>query len=347
MNSLIKNIASSIRGKLALSILLLFILIAILAPFIASDPSVILEGATAYKAPGYVNPQSGKTSFFGTDQIGRDVWSGIIYGTRWALIVGFLATLISSFIGIVIGVMAGYFGDKGMKVNIFLFCLLVLSAALSLFYIYFANWSFGLKAILSFIAMFLQVYLYLFVLAKSSRVNSIVGSKAFNIPMDFLMLRLIEIWRAVPGLFILLALLAAVKHPSLWTLILILGVLRWTVIARLVRAELLLVREQNYIKSAKALGFSDLYIIVKHAMPNVLSPLFVVFAFSVSGAIVLEATISFLGIGVSADTVTWGSLMSAARDNYRAWWLAVFPGLCIFLLLISLNIIGDSLARSD
>lgn len=347
MISLFKDIASSARGRFALAILLVFIGMAIAAPFIAQDPSVMLEGTKAYQAPGFVSPETGRMFVFGTDQIARDVWSGIIYGSRWALLVGFLATLISAIIGLSIGLLAGYYGDKGIKMNIWLFIIMLLCIGLTTFYIHYSNWAFAYKVIIMLLFVMGQFYLFMKILSNSKIFQGIFDKMTIHIPMDFLMQRLIEIWRAVPALFILLALLAAIKQPTLWTLIIVLGLLRWTGIARLVRAELLHVREQNYIKSAKSLGFSDWHIILKHALPNALTPLFVVFAFSISGAIVLEATISFLGIGLSADTVTWGSMMSAARQNYRAWWLAVFPGVCIFLLLISLNIIGDQLSAKS
>lgn len=345
MNQLIKQIVGTGKGKAAIFILFVFGSVALFAPFIASNPASIQEGAVAYQAPGFKSSVTDDTFLLGTDQIGRDVWAGIVYGTRWALLVGFLATLISSFIGVSIGLLGGYFGDERMKVNGWLLLLAIFTLIILTFYIYYFNWPAGLKAMVWFGSFCAVVFLFLIYLPKRTKVQSVLGRPSIKLPLDFLLQRLIEIWRAVPGLFILLALLAAVKHPSLWTLIVILGLLRWTGIARLVRAELLHIREQNYIKSAQSLGFSDWHIVGKHVLPNALIPLFVVFAFSISGAIIMEATISFLGIGMSSDTVTWGSLMSAARQNYRAWWLAVFPGLCIFFLLMSLNIIGDELSK--
>lgn len=344
MIHIITDIARTKRGIAALLILVMFLCVALFAPFIASDPALVQEGALAYKAPGFKSLISGHAYLLGTDQIGRDVWAGIVYGTRWALLVGFLATLLSGLIGICFGLLGGYYGDDRIRVNVWVFTAMLIIWLVCAFYIFYSNMTLGLKFTLCLASLFVCQYCMVHISKRLGKRLMRDGS-TFYLPFDFLVQRLIEIWRAVPGLFILLALLAAVKYPSLWTLIFILGILRWTGIARIVRAELLHIREQNYIKSAQSLGFSDYHILLKHVLPNVMVPLFVVFAFSVSGAIIMEATISFLGIGMSSDTVTWGSLMSAARQNYRAWWLAVFPGLCIFLLLLSLNIIGDELSN--
>jgi len=340
MRSIFKNITSDFGGKMACVVIFIFFIIACLASFISGDPSIIPEGALPYQAPGYTVELSGQTLTFGTDQIGRDVWAGLIHGFRWALLVGFLATLISACIGIFFGVIAGYFGDSDFKVNRLSLLLGICFLTLLSFYLWYFNWPIALK----FFVYILGISLTLLVMVNSSKGHSNIQN-TISLPLDFIILRIVEIWRAIPAIFILLAILVTVENPSLWTVIVVIGFLRWTSIARLVRAEFLHIKRMNYIQSAKALGFSEFRIILKHALPNAIPPLFVLFAFSISTVIILEATLSFLGIGVSVDTVTWGSLMSAARQNYRAWWLVLFPGLCIFLLVLSLNIIGDRLSR--
>lgn len=340
MRSMFKNITSDLGGKIAFAIIIIFIMIACLASVISGDPSIIPEGALPYQAPGHTIGQTGQVMRFGTDQIGRDVWAGLIHGFRWALLVGFLATFISACIGVFFGVLAGYFGDTDFKVNRWSLLLAILLLSVVSFYLWYINWSIELKFVV-FIGSFSLV---IFLLPRLNFGNSNSQNKV-SLPLDFIILRIIEIWRSIPGLFILLAILVAVAHPSLWTVIIVIGILGWTRIARLVRAEFLSIRDMNYIKSAKSVGFSQIRIILKHALPNAIAPLFVLCAFSISSVIILEATLSFLGIGASVDTVTWGSLMSAARQNYRAWWLVLFPGLCIFLLVLSLNIIGDRLSR--
>lgn len=340
MRNIFNNITSDISGKMACAVIFIFFLIASLASVISGDPSIIPEGALPYQAPGYIIEQTGQTMTFGTDQIGRDVWAGLIHGFRWALLVGFLATIISACIGIFFGVIAGYFGDSDFKVNPLRLFLGICLLALLSFYLWYLNWPIGLK----FLVFMMGVCLTLFFMVISGRGHSNIRNE-ISLPLDFMILRIVEIWRAIPAIFILLAILVSVKNPSLWTVIVVIGVLRWTSITRLVRAEFLNIKRMNYIQSAKSMGFSEFRIILKHALPNAIPPLFVLFAFSISTVIILEATLSFLGIGASVDTVTWGSLMSAARQNFRAWWLVLFPGICIFLLVLSLNIIGDRLSR--
>jgi len=344
MSDMYKNIASDLSGKCACGIVLLFMLIAVTASFFVGDPAVIPEGGLPYKAPGYVIAKTGEVMTFGTDQIGRDVLAGVMYGARWALIVGFLATLISACIGISFGVVAGYFGDTDFKVNMVSVVIAIFLWSIMCFYVWYMNWGVWIMLIVFSLSSFVIILLLYKIHSNRLFIRFNIKNN-LSLPLDFIILRLIEIWRAIPALFILLAILVAVNNPSLWTVVVVIGVLRWTSIARLVRAEFLSIRNMNYIRTAKSIGYSDFRIILKHGLPNAIAPLFVLFAFSVSSAIILEATLSFLGIGVSVDTVTWGSLMSAARQNYRAWWLVLIPGLCIFFLVLSLNVIGDRLAE--
>ena len=125
----------------------------------------------------------------------------------------------------------------------------------------------------------------------------------------------------------------------------IIGLVRWTGIARLVRAELLKVSSLPYIESAAALGYSPWRILFRHALPNSLGPVWVTLAFGMAGAILIEASLSFLGVGLPVETVTWGALMrQVSSTNIRPWWLAVFPGLAIFLTVLALNRIGEALS---
>jgi peptide/nickel transport system permease protein len=154
-------------------------------------------------------------------------------------------------------------------------------------------------------------------------------------------MRFIEVFKTIPALILLLALIAIISKPSILTLILTLAFLLWPTVARFSRAEMLRIREEDYINSAKILGLSDIKIILTHALPNALGPIMVVIAFGISGAILLEATLSFLGLGLALDDVSWGSMLSEARQNFKAWWLALFPGIAIFFTVASFNIIGD------
>jgi peptide/nickel transport system permease protein len=126
-------------------------------------------------------------------------------------------------------------------------------------------------------------------------------------------------------------------------LMIIIGLTSWTGIARFTRAEFLRLRELEFIHAAKVLGFSDWRIIFKHALPNGLAPIFVSIAFGVASAILAESSLSFLGIGVPEDIVTWGSLLSIGKEEFDAWWLVVFPGFAIFITIMIYNLIGEGL----
>ena len=123
----------------------------------------------------------------------------------------------------------------------------------------------------------------------------------------------------------------------------IIGFTSWTGIARFIRAEMLRIRSLEYIEAAHALGFSEWRVIMRHAIPNALSPVMITIAFGIAAAILIESTLSFLGVGVSPETVTWGSLLAAARQSSSAWWLAVFPGCAIFITVTIFNLIGEGL----
>ena len=126
-------------------------------------------------------------------------------------------------------------------------------------------------------------------------------------------------------------------------LMIIIGLTAWTGIARLTRAEFLRISTMEYIQAAKSLGISEFRIIFKHALPNALAPALVAIAFGVASAILIESSLSFLGIGVPPSTVTWGSLLNLGREQFTAWWLLVFPGLAIFITVTVYNLLGEGL----
>jgi peptide/nickel transport system permease protein len=210
--------------------------------------------------------------WLGTDRLGRDVLSGLIHGTRYALTIGLMAVGISLVVGVFLGALAGYFG----------------------------GW------------------------------------------IDLLLSRLFELWAAIPSFFLILT-AAAFFPPSLFFIMAIIGLTGWVGIARLTRSQFLQVRSLNYVEAAKALGYSDSRIMFGHILPNAIAPVLVPAAFGVAGAILAESGLSFLGIGVPAESVTWGSLLAGARSNAAAWWLAVAPGLAIFVTVTLYNLLGDGL----
>jgi peptide/nickel transport system permease protein len=147
---------------------------------------------------------------------------------------------------------------------------------------------------------------------------------------------------SLPKLLLILA-IAAIAKPSVLNLILIIGLTSWTEMARFTRAEMLSLREQDFIQSARSLGLKESTILLKHALPNGIATAMVALTFGVSAAILIESGLSFLGIGVEPGTVTWVMLLSEGRSNFSAWWLVVFPGLAIFATVTALNFIGEAL----
>lgn len=209
----------------------------------------------------------------GTDHVGRDYLSRIIYGSRAALLCGFLATLLSCAVGVSLGVAAGYYGGV---------------------------------------------------------VDSVVSN-------------LVNVMLAFP--FILLALVViAVMGPSFVNLIVVLGLTTWTVYTRVVRAEVLVYRERDFVHAAISLGGTDLRVILRHILPNVVNTIVVLASLEVARNILREAFLSFLGLGIQPPTPSWGGMLSEGRIYMlNKWWLATFPGLAIFGATLGINLLGDGL----
>lgn len=161
--------------------------------------------------------------------------------------------------------------------------------------------------------------------------------------VDAVVLRLIEATLIVPTFFLVLAVMALFK-PSIFLIMLVLGVTSWPGDARLVRGEFLKQKQQDYVTAARAVGLGDLRIIFRHILPNAISPVFVSAAFGIAGAIVTESALSFLGFGVPPPTASWGELLKQGQANWRvAWWLITFPGVAIFVTVVAFNLVGQTL----
>ena len=167
-------------------------------------------------------------------------------------------------------------------------------------------------------------------------------AKEVSVPIDTFVSRGIEILNSIPRLILIIT-ISAIFVRSIWLVMVIIGLTSWTGIARFTRAEFLRIRELEYVQAAKSLGYSNFRAIAKHALPNALAPVFVSIAFGVASAILIESSLSFLGIGVPDDVVTWGSLLNLGRQEFEAWWLVMFPGFAIFLTITIYNLIGEGL----
>jgi peptide/nickel transport system permease protein len=146
-----------------------------------------------------------------------------------------------------------------------------------------------------------------------------------------------------PTFFLILAVIALLE-PSIWNIMIVIGLTGWMGISRLVRAEILSIKGKEYVLAAKAQGFSEMRIIFGHVLPNAISPVYVVATLGIGGAILTESALSFLGIGVQPPTPSWGNILTLAKDNIEvAWWLSLYPGLAIFLTVMGYNLLGEGL----
>ncbi len=287
--------------------------------------------------------------WLGTDQIGRDVMAGMIHGTRIALSVGIVAMFVAALIGISLGALAGYFGDEQIRISRARLFFNLLGASLAVFFGFISR-SYelaeggGSSWLISW-GIILGVMILVNLPIKWLNRIPVLGHR-FSLPVDLLIMRLIEIVNSIPGLLLILALLALVTSPSIYTVMIIIGLIAWTNIARFVRAELLRIRSLAYIESAKALGLQEWQIMLRHALPNALTPILISIAFGIAGAILLEAFLSFIGLGIPLDQVSWGSMLNEARLQFTAWWLAIFPGIAIFLTVLSFNLVGEGLIQA-
>jgi peptide/nickel transport system permease protein len=277
----------------------------------------------------------------GTDGIGRDLASGLIHGTRISLMVGLVSMGIASLIGIILGALAGFFGDTKLKMPRIKYHFTLFGVFMGLFY------GFGQrKYILSQafsegigVGVVIGITMLFRILSKAIKVEWL--NKEVSVPMDTFVSRGIELLNSIPRLLLIITITAVVER-SIWIVMIIIGITGWTGIARFTRAEFLRIRSLEFVQAAESLGYSSIRTIFKHALPNSLAPVFVSIAFGIASAILIESGLSFLGIGVPDDIVTWGSLLNLGRQNLEAWWLIIYPGMAIFLTITIYNMIAEA-----
>ncbi len=177
----------------------------------------------------------------------------------------------------------------------------------------------------------------------SSIIGIVLGSLAgyYGRWVDALIMRFVDIMLCFPTFFLILAVIAFLE-PSIWNIMIVIGLTSWMGVARLVRAEFLSLRQRDFVLAAQALGASDLRLIFRHILPNALSPVLVSATLGVAGAILTESALSFLGIGVQPPTPSWGNMLITGKQTLgSAWWLSVFPGLAILITVLGYNLLGE------
>ncbi len=315
-----------------------------------------------YVSPGgkqrFKNPKGDITEMperfrhkLGTDGIGRDLASGLIHGTRISLMVGLVSMGIAAIIGIILGALAGFFGDTKLKMKRVKYYFSLLGIFLGIFYGFgqrkyaiadgFAeNVGSGALEIIISVATMIAIFISLRYISNLFLVSKKL-SEEVNVPVDTFVSRGIELLNSIPRLILIITITAVVER-SIWIVMLIIGFTGWTRIARFTRAEFLRIRSLEFVQAGEALRYSSTRTIFKHALPNALAPVFVSIAFGIAGAILIEASLSFLGIGVPDDIVTWGSLLNLGRQNLEAWWLIIYPGMAIFITITIYNMIAEA-----
>ncbi len=259
-------------GLVGLLVLMLVCSVAILAPYVAPhDPSL---QSLQSRNLGPVWLDGGTWTYpLGTDGLGRDILSRLIWGARVSILVGFSTAAIQALLGIVLGLIAGYYGGG----------------------------------------------------------------------LGQLIMRVADIWLTIPFLVLALAFMA-VTGPGIANTILVLSLTGWVTFARVVRGQVLAVRENEYVTSALSLGARSQRILAVHVLPNLMASIIVLVTLQVSRMIIAEASLSYLGLGIQPPDASWGSMVAAGRDYlFRQWWIATMPGMALLITTMSLNSLGDSL----
>ena len=242
------------------------LLLALIAPLIAPyDPDAINVKAIL------LSPTS--NHLMGTDGLGRDVFSRMLFGARISLMVGFVAVGIATIIGIILGAIAGFY----------------------------RGW------------------------------------------VDTLIMRAVDVMLSIPTFFLILAVIAFLT-PSIWNIMIVIGLTSWMGVTRLVRAEFLSLRHREFVLAAQALGAKDVRLIFTHLLPNSLTPIIVSSILGIASAVLVESGLSFLGLGVQAPQASWGNILTDGKEYIQfAWWLSLFPGLAILITVLGYNLLGDGL----
>ncbi|CAM5217553.1 Peptide/nickel transport system permease protein OS=Ureibacillus acetophenoni OX=614649 GN=SAMN05877842_11569 PE=3 SV=1 [Ureibacillus acetophenoni] len=266
----LKSLLKSKTGFAGFLIVIIVVLVAIFAPLLAPYDPALINPTKMLKPPFWIEG-SDPAHLLGTDNLGRDILSRIIYGSQVSLLVGISAVVLAGIIGIVVGLVSGFYG----------------------------RW------------------------------------------VDMILMRLVDSFLAIPNILFALVFLA-IFGPSVPTLIVVIGVTNWVAYARIVRGETLSIKEREFVKAARTIGVKNSIIMVRHILPNVMSSFIVISTLSVASTILLEASLSFLGLGIQPPTISWGGILSDGRDYLAtSWWLATLPGVAITITVLGIIFLGD------
>jgi peptide/nickel transport system permease protein len=269
--------------------------------------------------------------WLGTTRTGGDLLAALIHGTRYALLIGFLAALISALIGIGLGMLAGYYGDRRLRIG----RTEMLAMLLTLFIAWFEGWFLPQRDAIPANPIWWCLPLITGILLRRRQ----VGVRSLYVPADGIVRSLTSVFLAVPRL-VWIILIGATLTPAVGLVILTIGLTGWAEFAQLTRAETLRLRNAGFAEQARAAGLRNARILFLHLLPNFASLLVLVFFYHMAGAVLAESALSFLGAGVPHEIITWGGLLQEGRQALHAWWLMLFPGCCLFLLLNSLQTVS-------
>ncbi len=274
---------------------------------------------------------------FGTDDLGRDVFARMLQGAWVSLTVGFVAVGISVIVGIIMGGIAGYYGQHPVRVDHLLWVgIILLGSGLTI-----AN-HVVLGGVLCILALFLAIYMKRMNPRKPSPAW-VVRLRINTFSVDTLIMRLVDIMLCFPSFFLILTVVALLP-ASIYNIMIVIGLTSWMGTTRFVRAEFLSLREQDFVMAARALGVGNHRIIFRHMMPNAVAPVLVSATIGIASAILTEAGLSFLGFGVPPPHATWGNILSGGKNFiFDAPWLTFIPGFAILIVVLSFNLFGEGL----
>ena len=282
-------------------------------------------------APFSSSAKTGHFHLFGTDKLGRDTLAGIGNGLKVATGFALLAALLAAAIGALIAYFATYQYYRSTRIKLGY----LIGGAIVVWY---GLYLLGVAIVGSDLdfTFFTISYLALLVLVwrETARHNG-------HLSMDEASLKLIEVWKTIPLIMVVIIFSSIVTSINYVSLAIIIAFLLWPTYTRLIRGELIKLSKQDFVKSAMASGATHRHIYFQHLLPNTIAPLVAKFCFSLISIILLESTLSFLGIGIPVDQVSLGSMIKESTDSMSYWWMAVFPGMTLMVLLLSLNTIGS------